>query len=77
MADDQKQINFNLDPNKVPVLSIDGYLISSNEHNLTLNFAQAMMDGSQQNVVTRVSMSPSQAKEFLKNLADHIDKFEV
>lgn len=74
---DEPTVNFNLDANKVPVLSVDGYLISSNEHSFTLNFAQAMLDNTQQNVVARVSMSPAQAKEFLKNLNDHIEKFEI
>ena len=74
---DKTQINFNLDPNKIKVLAVDSYLIGSNEHIVTLNFAQAVPDGTQQNIVARVSMSPTQAKEFLKNLNDHIEKFEV
>lgn len=74
---DQPTINFNIDPNKTPVLAVDGYLIGSNEHSFTLNFAQSMPDNTQQQVVARVSMSPTQAKEFLKNLNDHIEKFEV
>lgn len=74
---DQPTINFNLDTSKTPVLAADGYLISSNEHAVTLNFAQAMLDPLQQSIVARVSMSPAQAKELLKNLNDHIEKFEV
>jgi hypothetical protein len=70
-------VNVNLDPNKVTILSVDGYLIGSNEHTVTLNFFQATPDGSQQTIVSRVSMTPAQAKGFLKDLNDHIEKFEV
>jgi hypothetical protein len=44
---------------------------------LTLNFAQASVDGTQQNIITRVALTPAQAKELLANLSDHIEKFEV
>ncbi|MBW3569030.1 DUF3467 domain-containing protein [Candidatus Parcubacteria bacterium] len=73
----QQQINFSLDANKTPVLYADGYLIGSNQHVVTLNFAQAMPEPSQQNIVTRVALTKEQAKEFLNNLKDHIEKFEV
>lgn len=83
MADDHKDhdhthnVNFNLDANKVPVLTVDGYLIGSNDHGITLNFSQAVPDGTQQTIVARLSMTPAQAKEFLANLNDHIEKFEI
>jgi hypothetical protein len=77
MAEDQQNINFTIDPSKTPVFSVDSYVISSNSHTLTLNFAQAALDGSQQNIVTRVAMTPTQAKELVSNLSDHIDKFEI
>jgi hypothetical protein len=74
---DQPEMNVTVDPNKTPVYAVDTYLIGSNEHVLTLNFAQAVVGSNQQNIVSRVSMTTSQAKEFLKNLSDHIEKFEV
>jgi hypothetical protein len=74
---ESKQINFTLDANKTPVLYADGYLIGSNQHVVTLNFAQAMPEPSQQNIVVRVALTKTQAKEFLNNLTDHIEKFEV
>ncbi len=79
MADqgNKKQLNFSLDASKVPVFYIDTYLIGSNEHVVTFNFAQAMPGTDQQNMVTRVAMTKAQAKEFLKDLNDHIEKFEV
>lgn len=72
----QKQVNFNIDPNKAPVYFVDGYLIGSNENVITLNFAQPVIDGQQQNIIARVAMSLPQAKEFVRNLNDHIEKFE-
>lgn len=70
-------INFNVNPEKTPVLAVDGYLIGSNENYLTLSFAQALPGGSQQQIVSRVAMSPKQAKDLLEKLSDHIQKFEV
>jgi hypothetical protein len=78
MADQtQPNINFTLDPNKAPVYSVDSYLISSNNNTVTLNFAQAALDGAQQNIITRVALTPAQARELLSNLNDHIEKFEI
>ncbi len=73
----QQQINFSVDPTKTPILFIGGYLIGSDENSVTLNFAQPVLDGQQQNIVSRVAMTREQAKEFLKNLNDHIEKFEL
>jgi hypothetical protein len=74
----EQTINFSINPDLTPILAIDGYLISSNEHLLTLSFAQALPGGGQQQqIVSRVAMNPSQAKEFLEKLNDHIQKFEV
>lgn len=77
MDDNQPKINFTIDPNKTPVFQVDGYLISSNEHTVTFSFAQNILGENQQNVVSRVALTRAQAKEFLKNLSDHIEKFEV
>lgn len=71
-----KDINFNLDPTRVPVLFVDSYLIGSNERSIAINFAQASPDGKQHMIVSRVAMTLDQAKEFLKGLSDHIEKFE-
>ena len=82
MADEKEEhdhdhVNFNVDMQKTPTLYVDSYLIVSNENAVTLNFAQAMPDPKQQNIVSRVAMSKNQAKDFVKRLQDHIDKFEV
>lgn len=73
----QKQVNFNINPDKVPVLYADGYLIGSNENVVTLSFSQAMAGADQQNVVSRIALTRAQAKEFIKTMNDHIDKYEV
>lgn len=75
--ENNKKVNFNLDPNKTPVLHADAYLIGSNEHVVTLNFAQALPQPRQQHIVARVSLTRNQAKEFLANLNDHVQKFEI
>ncbi len=75
--DKQQPVNFSIDPNKTPVYQVDGYLIGSNEHTVTLSFAQNMFGSNQQNVISRVALTRAQAKEFLQNLNDHIEKFEV
>jgi len=77
MEEQQSELNFTVDPNKTPVYAVDTYLIGSNEHVVTFNFAQTIIGSNQQNIVSRVSLTASQAKEFLKNLNDHIEKFEV
>ena len=70
-------VNFNVDPTKVKVLYADSYLIANNEHVVVFSFAQALPDPVQQNIVARIAMTKAQAKEFLKNLNDHMEKFEV
>jgi hypothetical protein len=75
-ADDKQKVNFSVDPNKVAVYFTDAYLITSNDQTLTFNFAQSVFDGQQQTIVSRVAMTLDQAKGFLKNLNDHIEKFE-
>ena len=79
MADkpDEQQVNFTLNPDSTPVYQIDGYLIGSNENVVTFNFGQNVLGGNQQNIVSRVALTRQQAKEFLKNLSDHIEKYEV
>lgn len=74
--EESKEINFNLDPSRVHILSVDSYLIGSNATTVTFNFAQASPDGVQHTIVSRVAMTLPQAKEFLKGLSDHIEKFE-
>jgi hypothetical protein len=75
--DDEKPVNFSVDPNKTPVLHADSYVIFSNQHVVTLNFGQSVIDGQQQNIVSRIALTRDQAKEFLATLNDHIEKYEV
>lgn len=80
MADqpsEEQPIEFSVDPNKVPIVFAEGYLISSSNNSVVFNFAQPVLDGKQQNIISRVAMTREQAKQFLKNLNDHIEKFEL
>ena len=80
MADKQpskRQVNFNMDPAKTPVLYADSYLIGSNDNVVTFTFAQALPQHDQQQVVARLAVTRKQAKEFLRSLDDHIQKFEL
>lgn len=80
MADEeqQKSVNINVDPLKTPVYLADGYIIGSNENAVTLNFTQALPSNTtQQQIVARVALTRSQAKEFLGKLNDHIEKYEI
>ncbi|HUD03454.1 MAG TPA: DUF3467 domain-containing protein [Patescibacteria group bacterium] len=80
MDDDDQQeqkINFTMNPDQTPLYMADGYLITSNEHIVSFNFFQDFPGGSNKNIVARVALTRAQAKEFLKNLNDHIEKFEV
>lgn len=76
MADQQPAVNFNVNPEKSPVLFVDAYVIGSSQHAITLNFAQAVVDSQQQHIVSRVALTMHQAKSFLADLSDHIEKFE-
>jgi hypothetical protein len=78
MADSKPQpVKFDLDPDSTPVYYADSYLIGSNQHAVTLSFAQALPTQSEQNIVARVALTREQAREFLKMLNDHIEKLEV
>jgi len=74
--DHSHDVSYGIDPSKTPVYFADGYLIVSNEQSLVLNFTQNLFDGNQQHVVSRTAMTLEQAKRFLKDLNDHIEKFE-
>lgn len=75
--DDSQKVNFNVDPVKTPVYYVDSYVIGSSEHALTINFAQASLVPGQQQIVSRVALTKDQAKDMVKNLQDHIEKFEL
>ncbi len=80
MAEDKQssnQVNFSMDPAKTPVLYADSYLIGSNEHVVTLTFAQAVPQSGQQHVVSRVALTHKQAVDFLQRLNEHVEKYEI
>lgn len=70
-------VDFRIDPSEAPILYVESYLIGSSQNSVVFNFAQPMVGGQQQNIVSRVAMTRDQAKQFLKNLNDHIEKYEL
>lgn len=81
MADNKnpepRNVQFNVEPGKTPVMYADSYLIGSNEHVVTFSFAQALPQPDQQHIVARVALTRAQAKDFLDRLSDHVQKFEL
>lgn len=77
MANNTQQVNFNVDPNHTPMLFVDGYIVGANKETVMLNFAQPVLGTQQQQVVARVAMTMEQAKSLVRNLNDHIEKFEL
>lgn len=73
----QRSVDFRVDPAKTPILYSESYLISSTENSVVFNFAQPILGAEQQNIVSRIAMNRDQAKQFLKNLNDHIEKYEL
>jgi len=69
-------ININIDPVKTPVMYTDSAFISTNQYGIVLNFAQAVLDGQQQQVVSRIGMSFAHAKELISAMQDNIEKNE-
>lgn len=74
---EQRNVQFNVEPGKTPVMYADSYLIGSNEHVATFSFAQALPQPDQQHIVSRVALTRAQAKDFLSRLSDHVQKFEL
>jgi hypothetical protein len=73
----EDKINIKVNPEKTPILTVDGYIIGSNNANVVLNFAQSVLGTNQQHVVARVSLTHLQAKEFLSKLNEHLEKHEI
>lgn len=76
-GDKKRSVDFRVDPAKTPILYSESYLISSSENSVVFNFAQPIIGAEHQNIVSRIAMNREQAKQFLKNLNDHIEKYEL
>lgn len=76
-SDNKRNVNFNMDPSKTPVMYADSYLIGSNDNIVTFTFAQALPQPDQHHVVSRVALTRKQAKDFLRSLTEHAEKFEL
>lgn len=69
MADKpQKQIALNINLDTTPILYTDNIYISTNEDGLTIDVGQRLAGSDQMRIVTRIGMSRSHAKKFLKEM---------
>ena len=71
MAQDQNQpqgmqININLDT--TPILYTDNVLMTTNEDGMVFDICQKVGPSNQMRIVTRIGMSRSHAKKFLKEM---------
>lgn len=63
-----QEISINLNPDTTPILYTDNIFMSTNEDGVTINFGQSVGPSNQVKIVSRVGMSRSHAKKFLKEL---------
>lgn len=68
------QININLDT--TPILYTDNIIMSVNEDGVVLDICQKLEPTNQARVVSRIGMSKSHAKKFLKTFSDLINMSE-
>lgn len=60
--------NFNIDPNRTPILYADIAYIKTNENGVVIDFAQQIGPSDQYNIVSRVGISKEHAKSLIDNL---------
>jgi hypothetical protein len=70
MADKPRHVAVNINPDVTPVLYTDNIYISANEDGLTLDVAQKIIGTNQARIVSRIGMSRTHAKKFLKELGN-------
>jgi transcriptional regulator with XRE-family HTH domain len=61
--------NFNIDPNRTPVLYADNVSLKSNANGVVFDFAQQVGPTNQYNIVSRIGMS----KDHAKQVAEHLE----
>lgn len=64
----QMQINMNLDT--TPILYTDNIFMTTNEDGMVMDFGQKVGPSSQMRIVSRIGMSRSHAKKFLKEMGN-------
>lgn len=76
MANEQKQLNINIAPDKAQGVFANLALIAHTPTEFVLDFAQIMPGMPQANVVSRVIVTPDQAKKILGALQNNIGQYE-
>jgi hypothetical protein len=70
MADNKKQVALNINLDDTPILYTENIYMSTSEDGLTLDVAQKLVGTNQQRIVSRIGMSRTHAKKFLKELGN-------
>ena len=76
MANEQKQLSINITPDKAQGVFANLALIAHTPTEFVLDFAQIMPGMPQANVVSRVVVTPDQAKKILGALQNNIAQYE-
>jgi hypothetical protein len=76
MANEQKQLSINIAPDKAQGVFANLALIAHTPTEFVLDFAQIMPGLQQANVVSRVIVTPDQAKKILGALQNNIGQYE-
>ena len=76
MANEQKQLSINIAPDKAQGVFANLALIAHTPTEFVLDFAQIMPGMPQANVVSRVVVTPDQAKKILMALQNNIGQYE-
>jgi len=78
MADEKKDegINLNINLDTTPVLYTDNVFMSVNEDGVVLDVVQRVGSSNQARVVSRLGMSKTHAKKFIKALSDLLAQSE-
>jgi len=76
MANEQKQLSINIAPDKAQGVFANLALIAHTPTEFVFDFAQIMPGMPQANVVSRVVVTPDQAKKILMALQNNIGQYE-
>jgi hypothetical protein len=70
------ELKVDVNPENTPILYTDTIFMSANEDGVVLDVCQRIGTSNQAKVVSRVGMSKSHAKKFLKSLTDLLTSSE-
>lgn len=68
----QNELKININPNETPIVYTDSVFITTNEDGVVFDICQKVGATNQMHVVSRIGMSRSHAKKFVKKLSELI-----